>query len=151
MDKWDRYFYNIALIVAKQSECLSRRIGAILVRDKSIISTGYNGPPRKTAHCAELYGDCPRRLEGYKSGEGLHLCPAAHAEANCITNAARNGINVSGASMYMTCELPCKNCLALIINAGICEIVHIGGSYDEISKRLLIESEILVRIFNFGD
>lgn len=132
MNNWDKYFLNIANVVAENSKCLSRKIGAVIVRDKSIISVGYNGPPRGVPPCNEWpdyiqkYGKsdiCPRRYMGYKSGEGMEYCPAAHGEANAINNAARNGINVYGAVMYMNCPKSCEKCLTTIINAGIKEIV----------------------------
>lgn len=116
---WQDYFLSICKAVANNSKCHSRQIGAILVRDRAIISTGYNGPPREIDHCADV---CPRQKLGYKSGEGLHLCRAVHAEINCIAQAARNGINTKYATMYMTCGIPCKNCAGVIINAGISSI-----------------------------
>ncbi len=149
---WDTYFYNICDIVAKKSNCLSRNIGAVLVKDKVIVATGYNGPPRGVSHCGDLLQDCPRRLARFKSGEGLHLCPAAHAEQNCIANAARVGVNTSGTKMYMTCEVPCTRCLGSIINAGIEEIICVSGKYyDDLADRLLKESGLKMRKFNIRE
>ena len=156
-NRWDKYFMDICKVVASNSKCLSRQIGAILIKDKSIVSTGYNGAPRGLPHCGEernktdmnlfgllrdgidpILGDhtmCPRQRLGYHSGEGLHLCPAAHAEVNCIANAARIGVAVLGTTMYMTCGRPCANCLAIIINAGVAELVCASiEEYDETSK-----------------
>jgi dCMP deaminase len=144
--QWDRYFYGIALTVASQSKCLSRQIGAVLVRDKIVICTGYNGPPRGMAHCGETFIQCPRRMAGYSSGEGLHLCPATHAEQNCIAQAARLGIRVKGSTMYLTCEVPCKTCLGLIINSGISEIVCTSLThYDSVTSNILKHSNIRLR------
>ena len=132
MNNWDAYFLNICIVVASNSKCLSRKLGAIIVRDKSIVSVGYNGPPRGVPQCnqwpdyIQKYGDdilCPRRHMGYKTGEGMEFCPAAHAEANAINNAARNGVNVYNTTMYMNCPKSCSKCLTAIINSGIKEIV----------------------------
>lgn len=163
MERWDEYFFNIATIVAGNSQCLSRKIGAILVKDKSIISTGYNGPPRGIPTCDKRWGvdtslsfnlpmdkngKCPRLAMGFKSGEGLEYCIATHAEVNTILNAARMGICVKDAIMYMTCSIPCKNCLSSIINAGIKEIVVSAVEmYDEPSKYIIKQSNLLVRTY----
>ncbi|MCK4330866.1 cytidine deaminase [candidate division WOR-3 bacterium] len=169
--KWDQRFYKICIELASWSSCLSRKIGAILVRDRTIIATGYNGPPRGLPHCGAerrksdmtlfhrlsdnnfepVFGDdsmCPRQRLGYASGDGLHLCPAAHAEDNCILNAARTGVVTMGATMYVSCKIPCKNCLGKIINAGIVEIVCKSmETYDELSKWMLKESKIKIRTY----
>ncbi len=168
-ERWDRAFYDIAAAVAQNSTCLSVQIGAILVRDKSIIATGYNGPPRGVRHCdtrwtdpdpldpihkymqqdTPLIGSCPRRPLGFMSGEGMHLCPAGHAEANCINNAAREGVITKGASMYMTCGIPCKNCLGAIINAGVAEIIVASGFvYDELTPYMIKNSGLVVRRYS---
>lgn len=118
--RWDSYFHSICIAIASKSPCLSRKIGAILVRDRSIISTGFNGPARGYPHCID---ECPRKLKGYKSGEGLIECPAAHAEGNCIANAARIGASTINAILYMNCIIPCKDCMVLLVNAGIVEVV----------------------------
>lgn len=161
---WDSYFLNTCETIAMRSHCLSRQIGALLVRDNIIISTGYNGPPRGIPHCGvdRLKSDtalldtyhiigsemCPRQILGYKSGEGLHLCPAVHAEDNCISNAARIGVSTIGSTIYMSCNMPCKDCLKKIINAGIVEIVCVSlDAYDELSKWLLQESDIKIRVY----
>jgi len=136
-------------MVGKQSKCFSRQIGVVLVRDKSIISTGYNGPPRGIPHCEERSKQaiCPRRVEGYKSGNGLHICVAAHAELNAILNAARMGICTKDATLYCDCGIPCKNCLIALINAGIEEIVCTNMDYyDDLSPFLLGHSNIQVRV-----
>lgn len=170
MGNWDAYFLKIATSVAENSKCLSRRIGAILVRDKSVISTGYNGPPRGVPHCDERYSCdpylaeiisgtagltkpdtpvCPRRLLGYASGEGTHLCIASHAEVNCINNAARNGVCTLGATLYLSCDiLPCKNCLCEIINAGIVEVVVVEMQpYDRTSLYIIRHSGLKIRTY----
>ena len=146
MDRWNEYYFGIAEVVSRNSRCHSRKIGAILVKDRSIISTGYNGPPRGVPHCGEervkldiflrkwMFGTfeprlqkdlngCPRKAMGFKSGEGLDYCIAAHAEQNCIANAARMGIRTLDSTLYMNDQIPCKNCMAILINAGVKEVV----------------------------
>jgi dCMP deaminase len=120
LKRWDTYFHSICEAVSTKSPCHSRKIGAILVRDNSIISTGFNGPARGYPHCEP---PCPRKKMGFKSGEGLVHCPAAHAETNCIANAARIGASTIGSTLYMNCIVPCKDCIVLLVNAGIVEIV----------------------------
>lgn len=145
MNRWDNYFWEVCNAVARNSKCKSRQIGAIIVRDKAIISTGYNGPPRGMRECGD---ECPRHTKNFKSGEGLELCPAAHAEANAIAQAARNGINVCGTTMYMSCPIPCKNCLSLIINAGIIEVVCDGDLlYDGKSRDIINQCNLRIRNF----
>lgn len=153
---WDSFYLDIALKVAERSPCLSKKIGAVLVRDKVVICQGFNGPARGVPPCGteRLKEDhlmwnlikhniepvlgsaltCPRHRIGYKSGTGLFLCPAVHAEANCIAQAARLGIKTKEASMYLTCGIPCKDCLSLIINAGIREVIVMSLTYyDELT------------------
>ena len=138
---FDQYMIEIATTVAMNSKCKSRQIGAVLVRDKAVISTGYNGPPRGVSHCGE---QCPRHLEGYPSGQGLHLCPATHAEANAIVQAARSGVSTMGAWCYLVAPFaPCKTCAGLIINAGITRVVMTAAvSYDDMALNLLREAGV---------
>ena len=168
---WDSYFFNICSMVAQRSKCMSRQIGAVLVRDNTIIGTGYNSPPRKVPTCGERYyldtnlrealkqrdidpddvkyhSICPRYVLGFKSGEGLEWCVAGHAEKNCLINSARIGICTKGSIMYMTCGIPCTPCLVSIINAGVTEIVVTEKSYYDVSASYLIQnSDLEVRIF----
>lgn len=142
---WERYFHSICLTVSSKSPCLSRHIGAVLARDHSILSTGYNGPPRGVPHCE---GECPRKTLGYKSGTHLELCPAQHAETNAIANAARLGVSVLGSTLYMNCIIPCKNCFGSLINAGIVEIVVDDIKvYDKYTQYLIDNSTIKIRRF----
>ena len=149
LKRWDQRFLGACNELAKWSSCLSRQIGVVIVRDRIIVSTGFNGPPRGIFHCLELYGSCPRQLKGFKSGEGLELCPAAHAEANAIVNAARLGVSTLDTSIYMNCGIPCRECLKLIINAGIKEIICLNTNdwYDKMSKSLVKESNLIIRSF----
>jgi dCMP deaminase len=169
---WDRYFLKVCKAIASNSKCYSRKIGAIIVRDKSIISTGYNGPPRGVPPCNERYqkeldgslctvlekskttgyqdfGDmCPRKLLGFESGQGLEWCIAGHAERNAIVNAAREGVSVKGCIMYMDCPVPCSPCLVEIINAGISEIVITEFThYDRMSEYLIKYSGLKARTY----
>ena len=127
MNRWHKYFKGITEQVASNSQCLSRKIGAILVRDNIIVSTGYNGPPRGVPHCNTRNRSggmiCPRREQNYATGRGLDLCIAAHAERNAIVSAARIGSRVEGCTMYSSWVIPCKDCMIEIINAGIKEVV----------------------------
>jgi dCMP deaminase len=156
---------NICKTVATASKCLSRKIGAIIVRDKSIISTGYNGPPRGVCQCDQRWdldlkdlkpgddtkGICPRKILGYASGQGLHLCNAGHAERNALINAAREGVSTKGCVMYMDCAIPCVPCLVEIINAGIVEVVCSSLTiYDErksLTHLLLDQGKLKVRTY----
>lgn len=144
---WDEYFLELAKLVASRSKCLSRKVGAVLVRDRMIISTGYNGPPRGAFHCPRP--TCPRRRNGYRSGEGIELCPAVHAEANAIVQAAANGTSTSETILYVAGNDvgPCKSCAGILINAGVSEIVSESSrEYDPISKRLLLEAGVVLRL-----
>lgn len=153
---WDDYFLSIATAVASNSKCMSRQIGAVLVNERSIVSTGYNGPPRGIPHCEIISRslgfeekNCPRRLLGYESGKGLHICPAGHAERNALINAARHGVATKDTSLYLTCGVPCKDCMIEIINAGVKEIVVTSlRTYDKLSKFLLVNSNIELRVYN---
>ena len=167
---WDFYFHRVCIAIASKSPCLSRKIGAILVCDKSIVSTGYNGPPRGVPHCghdrimsddylagklfhidiqpATVRDTCPRRLLGYESGTHMELCPAQHAEENAVSNSARLGVSTVGTILYMNSVIPCSNCYGTLINAGIAEIVVEKVTiYDEQAKFLIKNSNIQIREF----
>ena len=117
---WDEFFFVIARQVSEQSTCLRRQYGCVLVRDKTIISTGFNGAPRGCVHCIDI--GCAR--EDCKSGEHPELCRAAHAEQNAIANAARIGVCVMGAELYLSPpDISCPLCAKIIINAGI-SVIH---------------------------
>ena len=164
--EWDLYFHNICKAVAFKSPCLSRQIGSILVRDKSIVATGYNGPPRGIPHCglerfdlderfsymkserSDFEKCCPRRVFEFGSGKGLELCTATHAEVNCIVNAARLGVSVLGTTMYMNCVVSCQECTKVLINAGVEElVVESMDHYDRGADFLLTHSNLRVRTF----
>ena len=140
---WDEYFMDFAMLTAKRSTCLRRQVGAVIVQDKHIIATGYNGAPRGIAHCGEREGGCLRKELGVPSGEKHELCRALHAEQNAIIQAATLGQSVEGGTIYITHQ-PCAICAKMIINAGIKRIVIREGYPDELSKQILGEAGITV-------
>ena len=140
---WDRYFMDIAQVAASRSNCSRRQVAAVLVRDKRIISTGYNGTPRGVRNCNE--GGCPRCNSDAPSGSHLTECLCSHAEENAIVQAAYHGIMVKGATLYTTYS-PCLLCAKMIINAGIEEVVYYARySIDDVSLALLREAGVRVR------
>jgi dCMP deaminase len=118
---WDQYFMNIAKVAASRSNCLKRKVAAIIVREKRIISTGYNGTPRGTQNCNE--GGCPRCNNLATSGTNLDECLCSHGEENAIVQAAYHGVPLTGATIYSTFA-PCLMCAKMIINSGIREVVY---------------------------
>jgi dCMP deaminase len=136
---WDEYFMKITALVAERSTCLRRKVGAIIVKDKRIISTGYNGAPRGLAHCLEI--GCLREQMDIPSGERHELCRGAHAEQNAIIQAAGGGTSMEGATMYCT-DSPCSTCTKMIINAGIRRLV-LGKKYpDRLGEEMIREAGI---------
>jgi dCMP deaminase len=139
----DSYFMEMALLVSTRTTCLRRRVGAVLVKDGHVISTGYNGSPRGLKHCAEV--GCIRQQLNIPSGERHELCRAVHAEQNAVIQAAYHGTSTKGATLY-TNYWPCVQCAKILINAGIEEIVYLDDSYnDSLSKEMLKESGIKMR------
>ena len=136
---WDEYLIEIAQLVATRSTCLRRKVGAILVEDKRILSTGYNGAPRRLAHCAET--GCLRDELGIPSGERQEICRGLHAEQNAIIQAALYGINIKGADLYCTHQ-PCITCAKMLINAGIRKIIFQGEYPDKLAYKMLEEGRI---------
>lgn len=137
---WDEYFMQMALLTAKRSTCLRRQVGAVIVKEKHIVATGYNGAPRGLKHCGEL-GGCLREKLGVPSGERHELCRALHAEQNAIIQAATLGQSIEGADIYITHQ-PCIICAKMIINAGISRIFINSGYPDEMSRELIAEAGI---------
>jgi len=136
---WNTYFMDITKLVSKRSTCLRRQVGAILVRDKQILSTGYNGSPRKTNHCIDI--GCLREQLNIPSGQNHELCRGVHAEQNTIIQAAYNGINIKDSIMYTTHQ-PCSICIKMLINARIEYIYYLESYNDELSNSLIKESGI---------
>lgn len=130
---WDEYFLKIAEVVSIRSTCLSRKVGAVAVKDRRILATGFNGAPSGIRHCEEI-GGCIRKARGAKSGEMLDICRAVHAEENVITQAAKYGVSLEGAELYVNVK-PCMMCQKHIINAGVKRVVYAGDypSLDDLS------------------
>ena len=140
---WDEYFMEIAKVVALRSNCSRRHVAAVIVKDKRIISTGYNGTPRGITNCNE--GGCPRCSGHAPSGTGLEECICSHGEENAIVQAAYHGICVKDATLYTTFS-PCLLCAKMIINAGIREVVYNESySIDGTSRRILAEAGVILR------
>lgn len=135
---WDEYFMEMAELTAKRSTCLRRQVGAVIVKDKHIVATGYNGAPSGLSHCDER-GGCLRQQLGVPSGERHELCRALHAEQNAIIQAAALGNSINGATIYVTNQ-PCVICAKMIINAGISKIIVKDGYPDEMAKEILAEA-----------
>lgn len=136
---WNDYFLEVADLVATRSTCLRRHVGAVLVKDKRIISTGYNGAPRKLKHCSEV--GCLRSEKDIPSGQRYELCRGVHAEQNAIINAAYYGISTQDTVMYCTHQ-PCIICARIMINAGVVKVVHRGNFQDDIALELMKEAGI---------
>jgi dCMP deaminase len=168
---WGQYFLGICKAVSLKSPCLSRQIGAIIVRNNSIVATGYNGPSRGIPHCGieRIVHDpilqslvtaskippkdftqlCPRKVLGYPSGSHMDLCPAQHAEENTVSNAARLGVSVYNTTIYLNTVIPCSKCFGTLINAGITEVVvEESKVYDEYTQYLINNSLIKIREFS---
>ncbi len=140
---WDEYFMNIAKVVAMRSNCMKRKIAAIIVKDRRVISTGYNGTPRGAKNCNE--GGCPRCNSMARSGTALDECLCCHGEENAITQAAYHGISLKGSTLYTTFS-PCLLCTKMIINSGIVEVVY-NQDYplNERALSLLSECGVVLR------
>ena len=136
---WHEYFLQLARQAATRSTCLRRQVGAVLVRDKRLLSTGYNGSPRGTAHCLDV--GCLRDQMGIPSGERQELCRAIHAEQNAIIQAAVHGIAIEGATLYATLQ-PCILCAKMLINCGVREIYYLEGYPDELSLQMFEEAGV---------
>jgi dCMP deaminase len=140
---WDAYFLQVARVVASRSNCVKRHVGAIIARDRRIVSTGYNGTPRGVRNCNE--GGCPRCNAFAESGTRLDECLCSHGEENAIVQAAYHGVSVRGGTLYTT-FFPCLFCTKLIINAGLAEVVfHAAYHLDERAESLLREAGVIVR------
>lgn len=136
---WDTYFMNITALVAQRSTCTRRAVGAIIVKDKRILSTGYNGAPTGIRHCLEV--GCLRESLQVPSGERHELCRGIHAEQNAIIQAAYHGVSVKDAVLYCTNQ-PCAICAKMIINAGIKKISYQSGYADALAQEMLAEAGI---------
>lgn len=138
---WDDYFMEITRLVAKRSTCLRRQIGAVIVRDKRILATGYNGAPRGLPHCSET--GCLREKMGIPSGQKQELCRGLHAEQNAIIQAALSGVSIADSQLYSVTR-PCIVCAKMIINAGIKRVIFEDSYPDSLSKEMLDEAGVEV-------
>jgi dCMP deaminase len=136
---WDEYFIEITNIVAKRSTCLRRKVGALLVKDRNILATGYNGAPSGISHCLDV--GCLREEMSVPSGERHELCRGLHAEQNAIIQAAYHGVQIRGSTLFCT-NYPCTICIKMLINAGIKKIVYQDGYCDDLAKDLIKQSGV---------
>jgi dCMP deaminase len=144
---WDQYFMDITRLVATRSSCLRRQVGALLVKDRNILATGYNGVPTGISHC-ETAG-CLRERLNVPSGERHELCRGLHAEQNAIIQAAKHGINIDNATLYCT-TMPCIICTKMLINAGIKKVIYGEGYADDLAREMIAEAAIEVVHFSDG-
>ncbi len=138
---WDEYFMDITLRVAQRATCLRRQVGAIVVKDKKILTTGYNGPPAGLQHCEEV--GCLRERLKVPQGERHELCRGIHGEQNALIQAATFGVNIHGATLYST-HFPCILCTKMIINAGIKKVVYQQGYPDDLSREMIQQAGVEV-------
>jgi dCMP deaminase len=143
---WDEYFMDIASLIATRSTCSRRHVGAVIVRDKRLLVTGYNGAPRGLRHCGEKGAPCIRTMEKVPSGERQELCRGLHAEQNAIIQAALHGISLEGSALYSTFR-PCSTCAKMLINAGIKHIIYKGEYPDPLAIALITEAKLVLEQF----
>ena len=141
-DKWDRRFMQMAWVISSWASCYQqdRKIGAVIVKDKRILTTGYNGAPAGIKTCVER-GECLRKKLGIPSGTKHELCYAIHAEQNAIIQAAKLGVSIQGATLYCTHQ-PCVICAKMIVNSGITRVVYKHGYPDEFAVQMLKEGGV---------
>lgn len=144
---WDEYFMAITDQVGQRSTCTRRHIGAVLVKDKRILATGYNGVPSGLKHCSEA--GCLREKRGIPSGTQHELCRGIHAEQNAVIQAAKHGIAIDGATVYCTHQ-PCVLCAKILINSGIREIVYREPYPDDLATEMLAEAGVVATRFAGG-
>ena len=138
---WDEYFMRIAHEVATRSTCMRRHVGAILVLEKRILTTGYNGAPSGLRHCSKV--GCLREEYNVPSGQRHELCRGLHAEMNALLQAAYHGISICGSTIYTT-HTPCTLCSKMIINGGVKRIVAAADYPDELAREMLDEAGIRI-------
>ena len=147
-DKWDHRFMEMAQLVSGWASCRRRKVGAVIVKDKRVMTTGYNGAPAGIQTCVER-GECPRERMGIPSGQRHELCYAVHAEQNAIIQAAKLGISINGATLYCTHQ-PCILCAKMIVNSGITRVVYGEGYPDEFSMEIFGEAGVDVECYGEG-
>ncbi len=144
MDKWDKRFIDLADTIGSWSSCFkeNRHVGAVMVKNKRVLTTGYNGAPSGIESCVER-GECLRQKLGIESGTRAEICYAIHAEQNAIIQAAKLGVSLEGATLYCT-HFPCTICAKMIINSGVKRIVYRNSYPDDFSKQLLDQTDIVL-------
>lgn len=145
---WDEYFIKIAGDVASRATCIRRKVGAVIVKDKRILSTGYNGVPAGITHCSK--DTCLRTIYNVPSGEKHELCRGLHAEQNAIIQAALHGVSINSASIYVTNQ-PCSICTKMLINSGIKRIIFSEAYNDKLAMEMIKEASIDVFIIKPAD
>jgi dCMP deaminase len=145
---WDDYFLKMTMLVAERSTCLRHHVGAVLVRDRRVLTTGYNGAARGQKDCLEL--GCLRDEQGIESGTRHEVCRAIHAEQNAIIQASLHGVSTAGAAMYCT-HSPCLICAKIIVNAGIERVVSFNEYSDKNTSDLFREARIRIDVFPMPD
>lgn len=140
---WPQYFMRIAYLVAERSTCLRRRVGAVAVKDRRILATGYNGAPAGVAHCLEV--GCLRQQLGIPSGQRHEICRGLHAEQNVIIQAAIHGVSLEGAELYCTTQ-PCLICTKMLINCGITTVWHAESYPDSMAESMAREAGMRVEL-----
>ena len=136
---WDEYFMQIAEVVATRSTCIRRNVGAVIVKNKRLLASGYNGAPTGLNHCQN--SGCLRAEHNIPAGERHELCRGLHAEQNAVVQAAMHGVGILGATIYITHQ-PCSACTKIIINAGIEKIVYKDAYPDSLAEQLILEAGI---------
>ena len=151
VNKWDDRFMEMAYLIASWASCYkeNRKIGCVIVKNKRIMTTGYNGAPAGVRTCVER-GECLREKLGIPSGTKQEICYATHAEQNAIIQAARLGVSIDGATLYCTHQ-PCVICAKMIVNAGIRRVVYKHGYPDEFAVEMLREGGVLLERFEAED
>lgn len=137
---WDEYFMNMAELASRRSTCIRRQVGAVIVKDNQVLSTGYNGAPKGLYNCSDV-DECLRNKLGIPSGQRHELCRSVHAESNAIIQCAVNGVSCKGGTLYVTTS-PCTMCTKQIINAGIQRVVAKEYYPDDMAKEMMKESEV---------
>ena len=145
---WDKYFIAIASMVRTRSTCLRRQVGAIIVKDKRILTTGYNGAPKGMKHCSEI--GCIREKTDVPPGERHELCRGIHAEQNAIVQAAAFGVSIRGSTLYCT-HFPCVLCAKMLINAGVEKLVVEEAYPDSLSRQMLEEAGVEIHLMDSRD
>ena len=130
---WNNYFMRFAQLAQSRSTCLRRQVGAVIVKNRMILTTGYNGAPKGVSHCVE--SKCIRREQNVPSGQRHELCRGLHAEQNAIIQAATSGVNIDGATLYST-HFPCSLCVKMILNSGIKKVFYLDGYPDYLAKTM---------------